>query len=141
MNPYSPELKYAKKMVEHALERCRIEQENTGFLIQVKETLIEISERGRKALRDEIFDAPFVLVDGEIIIPSPRSILEHEELHHVNTLTLQKALLEEIKEAVDALDNALRKHKQNYDYKFQKFINRRRTSQSKNNSTTSSSNV
>ena len=111
MNPYSPEQKCAKKIVEHTLERCRVEQENTEFLIQVKETLIEISQRAREALRDEMFDAPLVLADGEIVIPSPRSILEHEELHHVNTLNLQKALLEEIKEALVALDNALRKHK------------------------------
>ena len=65
-----------------------------------------------------MFDAPLVLVDGEMIIPSPRSILEYEELHHVNSLSLQKALLEEIKEALGALDNVLRKHNQTYDYKF-----------------------
>ena len=75
-----------------------------------------------------MFDAPLILADGEIIIPSPGSIFEHEELHHVNSLNLQKALLEEIKEALAALDNALRRHKQSYDYKFQSFINRRRTS-------------
>jgi len=75
MNPYSYERKLAKKIVEHALERCRVEKENTKFLIQVKETLVEISQRGREVLWDERFDAPLVLADSKIIIPNPKSIL------------------------------------------------------------------
>ena len=88
-----------------------------------------------------MFDAPLVLADGEIIIPSLRAILEHVELHHVNSLNLQRPLSEEIKEASAGLDNALRKHKQSYDCKFQRLINRQRTRLSKNNSTPNSSNA
>ena len=99
-----------------------------------------------------MFDALLVLADDEIIIPSLRAILEYVELHHVNTLNLQRPLSEDIKEASDGLDNALRKHKQgldnalrkhkqSYDCKFQRLINRRRTTLSKNNSTPNSSNA
>jgi len=76
MNPYSPEQRFARKIVENALNRCRMEKENTEFLIQVKETLIGISRQGIESLNDEFFDASLVLANGEIIIPSPRSILE-----------------------------------------------------------------
>ena len=76
-------------------------------MILVKETLIKISQRGREALSDAMFDAPLVLVGREIIIPSLRAILEHEELHHVNTLNLQRAVLEEIQKASVGLDSAL----------------------------------
>ena len=108
MNPYSPEQRFACKIVENSLNRCQMEKENTEFLIQVKETLIGISRRGIESLNDEFFDAPLVLVDGEIIIPSPRSILEHETLHHVNSMQRQQALLEGINEALASLDNCLR---------------------------------
>ena len=40
MNPYSPKQNYPQDLVEKALERCRLEQENTEFLIQDKETLM-----------------------------------------------------------------------------------------------------
>jgi len=45
MNPYSPEQRIARKIVENTLNRCQIEKENTEFLIQVKETLIGISRK------------------------------------------------------------------------------------------------
>jgi len=34
-----------------------------------------------------MFDATPILADGEIVIPSPRAILEHEETHHANSIT------------------------------------------------------
>jgi len=141
VNPFSPEQIITKKLVQHAYDRCRIEKENTEFLIQVKETLIGISRRGIEALNDEMFDAPLVLANGEIIIPSPRVILEHEALHHVNSLNPQQVLLEGINEALASLDNALRQHNKGYDYKFQQFINRQRTKRSTNHSGSSSTNV
>ena len=52
MNPYSPEQKYHKYLVEKVLERCKLEQENTEFLIQVKETLMNAIQRGREAPDD-----------------------------------------------------------------------------------------
>ena len=73
-------------------------------------------QRGREALSSDFFDEPLILEDGEIVIPSPRSILEHEERYHVNSMEQQKHLLVEINEACLALDNAARKHKQSYDY-------------------------
>ena len=87
------------------------------------------------------FYAPPVLADGEIIIPSPRSILEHETLHHVDTVQRQRVLLEGISEALASLDNALRRYNQSYDYKFYQFVTRRKTKKSTNNSASSSSNV
>ena len=141
MNPYSPEQCIARKIVENAVHRCQMEKENTEFLIQVKESLIGISRQGIESLNDKFFNAPLVLVDVEIIIPSPRSILEHETLHHVNTMQRQRVLLEGINEALASLDNALRRHNQSYDYKFYQFITRRKTKKSKNNSASSSSNV
>jgi len=141
MNPYSLQQKFAKQIVQNAFDWCRLEKENTEFLIQVKETLIGISRRGIEALSEEFFDAALVLADGEIIIPSPRSILEHETLHHVNSMHRQQVLLEGINEALASLDNPLRQHNKSYDYKFQRFVNRRRTNQSKNNSASSSLNV
>jgi len=71
-------------------------------------------QQGREALND---DAPLVLVDGEIVIPSARAILEHEETHHANSIEQQRQLLIEMKEVCSALDNAARRHRQNYDYK------------------------
>ena len=64
-----------------------------------------------------MFYAPLVLADGEIVIPSRRAIHEHEERHHANSIEQQKQLLIEMKEACLALDNAPRRHRQNYDYK------------------------
>ena len=89
MNPYSPEQRSARQIVQKALDRCQLEKENTKFLIQVEETLIGISRRRIESLNDEFFDAPLVLADREIIIPSSRSILEHETLHHVNSMQRQ----------------------------------------------------
>ena len=86
MNPFSPEQIIAKKLVQHALARCRLEKDNTEFLIQVKETLIGISRRGIEAINDEMFNASLVLANEEIIIPSQRGIFEHELLHHVDSL-------------------------------------------------------
>ena len=86
MNPYSPEQKYPKAVVKRALERCKQGQENTKFLIQVKETLRETVRRGHKALNHEFYDEPLILEDGAIVIPTPRAILEHEERHHAETI-------------------------------------------------------
>ena len=141
MNPFSPEQILAKKLVQHALDRCRLEKDNTEFVIQVKESLIGISRRGIEALSDEMFDRPLVLANGEIIIPSPRGILEHEMLHHVASLNQQQVILEGINEAIESLDHCLRQHNKSYDYKFQQFRNRQRTKKSKNHSASSSSNV
>jgi len=141
MNPYSPEQRIARKIVENALNRCQMEKENIEFLIQVKETLIGISRQGIESLNDEFFDASLVLADGKIIILSRRSILEHETLHQLHTMQRQRVLLEGISEALVSLDNALRRHNQSYDYKFYQFVTRRKSKKSKNNSASSSSNV
>ena len=101
-------------------------------------------QRGREALNDEMYDAPLILADGEIIIPSLRAILEHEERNHANSIEQQKLLLFEMKEACLTLDNASRKHKQGYDYKFQRLIKHQTLIRQKmlnNNSASSSSNV
>ena len=90
MNPYSLEQNYPKYLVEKASGICRLEQENTQFQIQVKDTLMNTIQRGREAINDDMFDAPLVLADGEIIIPCPRVILEHEERHHANYIEQQK---------------------------------------------------
>jgi len=141
MNPYSPEQRSARQIVQKALDRCQLEKENTKFLIQVEETLIGISRRRIESLNDEFFDAPLVLADREIIIRSPRSILEHETLHHVSSMQRQQVLLEGINEALASLYSSLRHHNKTYDYKFHRFTNRKKTRQSKNNSASSSSNV
>ena len=86
MNPYSPDQKYPKYLVEKALKKCKQEQENTEFLIHVKKTLMQTIQRGREALSSDFFGEPLILEDGEIIIPSPRAILEHEERYHVNSI-------------------------------------------------------
>jgi len=122
MNPYSPKQNYPQDLVEKALERCRLEQENTEFLIHVNETLMNTIQQGRESLNGDMFDAPIILADEEIVLPSTRAILEHEERHHANSIEKHKQLLIEIKEACLALDNAARRHGQNYDYKFQKLM-------------------
>ena len=58
MNPDSVEQKYARCLVEHALETCRVEHENTEFLIHVKEILIKINQTGWRAPSDAMSDAP-----------------------------------------------------------------------------------
>jgi hypothetical protein len=141
MNPFSPELVIAKKIVQHALDRSLQQKDNTEFLIRIKEDLIAISRRGLAALNDEMFDRPLVLSDGVIIIPSPRSILEYELLEHVASLDQQQVVLEGINESIISLDSCIRQHNKNYDYKFQEFRERQRTKRSKNNSASSSSNV
>lgn len=85
------------------------------------------------------FYHPLVLADGEIIIPSPRAIFEYEEQFHLNSLNLQVELLEQLKDVASFVDNMMRRHNQNYDYKYQSFIERRRLKKSKNHSTPSSS--
>ena len=91
-----------------------------------------------------MFDAPLILVDGEIVIPSPKAILKHEERHHANSIEQQKQLLIEMKEGCLALDNDARRHRQNYDYKFQKLMKHQKLIKQKklnNNFVSSSPNI
>jgi hypothetical protein len=138
MNPYSPEQKYALKLVERATERCKQELENTEFLISVKEELYDRVQQGVHALDHPIYDEPLILDNG-IVIPSPRVILEHEARYHAETIDYQKNQLANLKEAAVSLDNGMRKHKQNYDYKFERLIKKSHRSKSMNNSASSSS--
>ena len=139
MNPSTVDQRHIKTIIDRALEKCINEQANTEFLVQVKKDLLIVTQQGRAALSDEFFDQPVVLNDGEIIIPSPRQIFEYEEQFHQNSLNLQIELLEQLKDAAKFIKNLLRRHNQNFDYKYQNFIQRRRKKWFKNHSATSSS--
>ena len=86
MNPYSPEQWYPLASTQQGLKLCQQELENTKFLVEVKETLMRTIQRGREALQDGVFDEPLIVDNGEIVIPSPRTLLEHEEIIHTSSL-------------------------------------------------------
>jgi len=79
-------------------------------------------QRGREALQDDVFDEPLIVDNSEIVIPSHRTLLDHEEMIHTSSLQHQKQNLVEVKKASLCLDNVIRQHKQNYDYKFQRLL-------------------
>ena len=112
MNPHSPEQKYPLSIVENALGRCQQERENAEFLIETKNSLIEIIQQGYAAMND--LDEEIVLSNG-VVLPSPRRILEHDVQHHSAVIERQKVLLEEILSVEETLKNAIRRHKQPYD--------------------------
>ena len=135
MNPGTVHQCHIKTIIDRALEKCINEQANTEFLIQVKKNLLRVTQQGRAALSDELFDQPLVLN----IIPTPRQIFEYEEQFHQNSLDLQVELLEQLKEAEKFIENTLRRHNQNFDYKYQELLQRQRRKRSKNHSFASSS--
>lgn len=139
MNPFYSDQRHIRSIIEHALNKCVMQQANTEFLIQVKSELLRVTRQARTTLSDEFFNQPLVLNDGEIIIPSPRQIFEMEEQHHQTELDLQVELLKQLQEAEQFIDNMLRRHRQNYDTKYHTFIQRQRQKRSKNNSAASSS--
>jgi len=112
MNPYSPEQRYPLFIVENAIGRCQQKRENAEFLIQTKESLIDIIQQGYDAMTD--LDEEIILSNG-VVLPSPRQILQHDVQHHTGVIEGQKVLLEEITSAELTLKNAIRRHQQSYE--------------------------